>query len=82
VPQDLFDGKPLRMKKTDRGLLIYSIGPDEVDNAGAPMTEQETGDIAFTVVPGTSRLLPRDLNSRMSRPAGGTYLPRKCSKNR
>ena len=50
VPQDPFDGKPLRMKKTDRGLVLYSIGPDMTDNGGAkfePATK--TGDITFTV---------------------------------
>ena len=50
APQDPFDGKPLRMKKTDRGLVLYSIGPDMTDNGGVqfdPATK--TGDIAFLV---------------------------------
>jgi hypothetical protein len=51
VPQDPFDGKPLRMKKTARGLVLYSIGPDMTDNGGAPFDPAtRTGDITFTVV--------------------------------
>ena len=37
VPVDPFDGKPMRMKRTDHGLIVYSIGPDMVDNGGAPV---------------------------------------------
>jgi hypothetical protein len=34
VPTDLYDGQPLRLKRTDDGLLIYSIGPDGQDDGG------------------------------------------------
>ena len=37
VPLDPFDGKPMRMKRTDRGLIVYSIGPDGIDNGGTPI---------------------------------------------
>ena len=50
VPQDQFDGKPLRMKKTDGGAVLYSIGPDMTDDGGAvfdPLTKK--GDITFTI---------------------------------
>ena len=50
VPQDQFDGKPLRMKKTDGGVVLYSIGPDMTDDGGAvfdPLTKK--GDITFTI---------------------------------
>jgi hypothetical protein len=51
VPQDPFDGKPLRMKRTARGLVLYSIGPDLTDNGGAPFDPNtRTGDITFSVV--------------------------------
>jgi hypothetical protein len=51
VPQDPFDGKPLRMKKTARGLVLYSIGPDMTDDGGAPFDPAtRMGDITFTVV--------------------------------
>jgi hypothetical protein len=32
VPADPFDGKPLRYKKKATGVVVYSIGPDGVDN--------------------------------------------------
>jgi hypothetical protein len=34
VPTDPFDGQPLRLRRTDDGLMIYSIGPDGTDNGG------------------------------------------------
>jgi hypothetical protein len=34
VPADLYDGKPLRFRRLDDGLLIYSVGPDGEDNGG------------------------------------------------
>ncbi len=50
VPQDPFDGKPLRMKKAEGKLVVYSIGPDAIDNGGAPFDRQtRTGDIPFTI---------------------------------
>ncbi len=33
-PVDLYDGKPLRFRRLDDGLLIYSVGPDGEDNGG------------------------------------------------
>jgi hypothetical protein len=35
VPTDPFDGKPLRLKRTADGLVIYSVGPDGTDDGGA-----------------------------------------------
>ena len=50
VPLDPFDGKPLRMKKTDHGLVLYSIGPDMTDNGGAMLDPTtKAGDITFMV---------------------------------
>ena len=50
VPLDPFDGEPLRLKQTDHGLIVYSIGPDMIDNGGAPFDyEKQTGDITFTL---------------------------------
>jgi hypothetical protein len=34
VPTDPFDGRPLRLKLMPDGILIYSVGPDGVDNGG------------------------------------------------
>lgn len=34
VPVDPYDGKPLRLKRTVDGLVVYSVGQDEIDNGG------------------------------------------------
>jgi hypothetical protein len=58
VPLDPFDGKPMRMKRTDHSLIVYSIGPDGIDNGGTPIDlkkptrgriTDQTGDIIFEV---------------------------------
>ncbi len=48
VPMDGFGGKPFKYSARGRGFLLYSIGPDFVDNGGTPLrwpTSQEAGDI-------------------------------------
>ena len=35
VPTDPFDGQPLRYRPFDRGVKVYSVGDDGVDNGGA-----------------------------------------------
>jgi hypothetical protein len=35
MPRDPYDGQPLRYKAAGGGVLIYSIGPDRIDNGGA-----------------------------------------------
>ena len=32
VPQDPFDGKPLRYKEREAGFVVYSVGPDRQDD--------------------------------------------------
>jgi hypothetical protein len=50
VPPDPFDGKPLKLKRTDHGLTVYSIGRDMADNGGARIdNEKTTGDITFVL---------------------------------
>jgi hypothetical protein len=56
VPQDPFDGKPLRYKPLDKGYVLHSVGSDGVDNDGRPVTAHDSiyvywrdGDITFTV---------------------------------
>jgi hypothetical protein len=58
IPLDPFDGKPMKMKRADRSLIVYSVGPDGVDNGGKPMPRsrtllgepgKRTGDIVFEV---------------------------------
>lgn len=48
VPRDPFDGEPIRLRRTNGRLVIYSIGPDMADDGGTPFDkEEQTGDIAF-----------------------------------
>ena len=50
VPRDPFDGQAMRMKRIGQGGVVYSIGPDMVDNGGAPDDRNNnTGDITFKV---------------------------------
>jgi hypothetical protein len=34
VPDDPFDGKPLRLRRFAEGIVVYSVGPDAVDDGG------------------------------------------------
>jgi hypothetical protein len=34
TPLDLFDGKQLKLRRFDDGMLIYSVGPDGADHGG------------------------------------------------
>jgi hypothetical protein len=51
IPKDPFDGKPLRYVRKNKGYLIYSIGPDLVENHGMTREEakklQPTGKLQF-----------------------------------
>jgi hypothetical protein len=51
VPVDPFSGKPIRLARKDDGrVVVYSVGPDLIDDAGAPLArETQKGDIAMTV---------------------------------
>jgi hypothetical protein len=49
VPEDPFDGKPLRYKKLGKGYLVYSIGPDGADNGGVEDKKEGRPDIVFKV---------------------------------
>ena len=76
VPQDPFDGKPLRMKKAAGKLIVYSIGPDAIDNGGAPFDRQKrTGDIPFTIrqwaAPAAGRRQRKTPSTAESPPGGG-----------
>jgi len=48
---DPFDGLPLRLKRTDRGFAVYSVGEDRKDDGGKePHRKQgETYDLVFRV---------------------------------
>jgi len=49
IPTDPFDGKPLRMIRTNEGgAILYSVGPDLKDDGGAVMDDKKrTGDMVF-----------------------------------
>jgi hypothetical protein len=50
VPRDPFDGRPMRLKQTDKAAIIYAIGPDLKDDGGAPFDhEMKTGDVSFEI---------------------------------
>ncbi len=52
MPLDPFDDRPLRYKRTDHGYLIYSVGPDGVDNGGVarpPNDSSKPYDLPFAV---------------------------------
>ena len=50
APRDPFDERPLRYKKLPRGYIVYSIGADGIDNAGAERANpKNTGDYDLTI---------------------------------
>jgi RNA polymerase sigma factor (sigma-70 family) len=50
VPEDPFDGQPLRYRTQGAGYLLYSIGFDLKDDGGKRMTDKG-GDLVFEVTP-------------------------------
>jgi hypothetical protein len=49
-PLDPFDGKPMKYKRTEHGVIVYSIGPDMIDDGGQPIDEtqkERKGDVVF-----------------------------------
>jgi hypothetical protein len=50
LPIDPFNGKPIRLAKESDRWIIYSVGPDSVDNGGAPIRSNgQPGDLIFTL---------------------------------
>jgi hypothetical protein len=49
VPLDPFDGKPLRLAVRDGQWVVYSVGPDLVDDGGVEMDGHGKGDVIFTL---------------------------------
>ena len=47
VPQDPFTGQPLIYRPQGTNWLLYSVGPDGVDNGGRPAALSSKGDIRF-----------------------------------
>ena len=53
IPEDPFDGKPLRYRKAGKGYILHSVGPDHKDDQGLRKERSglnQKGDIVFTVV--------------------------------
>jgi hypothetical protein len=63
IPIDPFDGKPLRLKLTDDGLIVYSVGPDGTDHDGVlgkgPKYGQPGFDLGLQLWNADKRRLPR-----------------------
>jgi hypothetical protein len=50
IPFDPFDGQPLRFKRDGSDVVLYSIGPDDVDDGGIPWDEMgKKGDLVFRI---------------------------------
>jgi hypothetical protein len=50
IPLDPFDGQPLRFKRDGNDVMLYSIGPDDVDDGGIPWNETaKKGDLVFRI---------------------------------
>jgi hypothetical protein len=48
VPADPYDGRPLRLRRADGGLVLYSLGRDRKDDAGRPWdADKQEGDLVF-----------------------------------
>jgi hypothetical protein len=62
VPDDPFDGKPLRFARAGEGVVVYSVGQDGKDDGGRPNTLN-------TYQPGT------DVGFRLGGAAGRSPLP-------
>jgi len=50
VPTDPFDGLPLRYRRTEKGYIVYSIGPAKIDQGGVRGKETRLkGNLPFSV---------------------------------
>jgi hypothetical protein len=52
IPTDIFDGQPLRYRRLERGYVVYSVGPDRIDDGGKEKPKKgpvKSFDVTFTV---------------------------------
>ena len=49
LPEDPFDGHPLRYRKLAKGYVVYSVGHDGKDDGGKEVDKQRDPDVAFTI---------------------------------
>jgi hypothetical protein len=64
VPTDPYDGKPLRYRRLDDGVVVYSVGPDQADNGGEIDRQHPTAegtDLGFQLWDVTRRRQPAPL---------------------
>jgi hypothetical protein len=54
IPIDPFDGKPLRLVIKNGDWIIYSVGPDGVDDGGVGMVKRK-GDLTYTLKAATTQ---------------------------
>ena len=48
VPTDPYDGRPIRLRREEGGVVLYSVGRDRKDDGGRAMDEEKwEGDWAF-----------------------------------
>ena len=50
VPSDPFDGKPLRYRKSTKGYIVYSVGPDRTDDKGTAPKKGSSADAKYDLV--------------------------------
>lgn len=65
VPFDPFDGKPLRTKRTEQGIIIYSVGDNGRDDAGDLQNSRDRG---LYLLDPARRLSQSILNGKNVRP--------------
>jgi hypothetical protein len=60
LPVDPFDGKPLRSKRLPDGIVVYSVGPDGVDDGGqvAATSGQPISDVGMRLWDANRRRRP------------------------
>ncbi len=51
IPQDIFSGKPLIYRLTDKGYLLYSVGPNGQDDGGRGPEDDPRGDDIAVRIP-------------------------------
>jgi hypothetical protein len=51
IPDDLFTGKPMIYRKTDDGYLLYSVGPNGLDEEGRDEKSEQRGDDIVLRIP-------------------------------
>ncbi len=70
VPLDPFDGKPIRFKRLDVGIVAYSIGEDETDDGGDVERQMQPRDPKTKATDWGYMLLNPELRNREPAPAG------------